>query len=146
MRCLLVLTACLFLSFAPAQAFESLEIPEEAVKIDDMHPIPELKEFTLVGADDMACMAEFSINQCERKVYTDDNQRLLLVFMENAPAYYWYYHPEKKEVSATPFQAKAKDSIMVRDPKRPQAGAENRGDYFSNSNKQRGGNMRLFDF
>lgn len=142
----LTLGLCIVL-VSTGMAFETLDIPEEAVKIDAMHPVPELLAFSLVESQEMACMKELFIQQCLRKVYSDESQRLFLVFLENAPTYYWYYDPESKVASATPFpSAPGGPGFFARDPERPQAGAENRGDFFQNSNKQRGGNVRFFDF
>lgn len=72
----------------PAGAFDALEIPKEAVRIDTMRPMPELRGFTLVEEKDMACMQEMSIAQCQRKVYSNDNQRLMVVFMGGAATWY----------------------------------------------------------
>lgn len=131
---------------APAGAFDSLEIPKEAVRIDAMHPLPELRSFSLVEEKDMACMQDMAIAQCQRKVYTDDKQRLIVVFMGGAATYYWYFDPASKQASAQAAEGTRDDGFLHRDGDRAKSGTSNSGDYFSNAGKQGGGNVNLFKF
>ncbi|GAB7080241.1 hypothetical protein JCM14635_19140 [Megalodesulfovibrio paquesii] len=143
----LLLAAVLVMScVSVANAFDSLDIPKEATRIDAMHPIPELREYSLVEEKDMACMQEMAIAQCTRKVYSNTNQRLMVVSMGGAPAYYWFYDPASKKISSVPFEGTKEDGFLSKDssPRTPEN--PNAGDFFSNSNKQGGGNMNLFKF
>lgn len=140
--------ACCLLLASFSMAFESLEIPKESVAIDDLHPLPDLKAFRLMEDKQMACMREMSIVQCQRKVYTDDNQRLMVVFFEGEARHYWYFDPARKVASSQPIPntKPADGGLMARDPKQKQPGAPNAGDYFGNTNKGGAGHLNLYKF
>lgn len=131
---------------ATATAFDSLEIPKEAVRVDTMHPVPELRGFSLVEEKDMACMQDMAIAQCTRKVYSNAQHRLMVVAMGGAPTYYWYFDPASKKVSTAPIEGTTEESWLTKDKAPGDDKGANAGDFFSNANKQGSGSIGLFKF
>lgn len=145
MRLILALVVAMVWA-APVGAFDALEIPKEAVRIDTMRPMPDLRGFALVEEKDMACMQDMSIAQCQRKVYSNEAQRLMVVFLGGAATWYWYIDPASKQATAQAAEGTRDDGFFTRDKNPAKKGGSNAGDYFSNVEKQGGGNLNLFKF
>ncbi|QJT07497.1 hypothetical protein [Oceanidesulfovibrio marinus] len=79
-----------------ASAFEILEIPEDRHIVDELHPFPDISDWTLAEELDMGVMKDNSITMCKRKTFLKDdgNKRLYMVYFKDKPKYYWYVETE----------------------------------------------------